>query len=178
MNLNFRRVCLGVALTIGVSGCGRTNHTPASNKEVSSASGPDSAVEVRGTVEAPREVVIEVGDAMKFSRTRVVASAGEVIRLKLINLGAAPKEVMGHNWILLRLGADSAAFLNAARGAKATDYVPAAKAGDIIAHTKLLGGGRSDAVIFTVPQAPGNYIYLCSFPAHFQLGMQGVLVVR
>jgi azurin len=115
---------------------------------------------------------------MKFSRTRVVASAGEVIRLKLVNLGAASKEVMGHNWILLRLGADSAAFLNAALGAKATDYVPAAKAGDIIAHTKLLGGGRSDAVIFTVPQAPGNYIYLCSFPAHFQLGMQGVLVVR
>jgi azurin len=178
MNLRFKRFYLSVGLALWVSGCGQPNNTPATNNPLSSAVAPGSASEGRGTVETPREVMIEVGDTMKFSRTRVVASAGEVIRLKLVNLGAAPKEVMGHNWILLRSGADEAAFLNAALGAKATDYVPAAKAGDIIAHTKLLGGGRSDAVVFTVPAEPGDYVYLCSFPAHIQLGMKGVLVVR
>jgi len=132
----------------------------------------------RGTATVPRDVVIVVGESMKFSVNGLDASAGEVIRLKLVNQGSAPREVMGHNWILLRVGVDAGGFLNSALGAKVTDYIPKDRAGDIIAHTKLIGGGASDVVVFTVPTEPGDYVYLCSFPAHYQLGMRGVLRVR
>ncbi|MCC5023285.1 MAG: hypothetical protein J6386_11065 [Candidatus Synoicihabitans palmerolidicus] len=30
---------------------------------------------------------------------------------------------------------------------------------------------------FTVPSEPGDYVFLCSFPAHFMAGMKGVIVV-
>jgi azurin len=118
---------------------------------------------------------------MKFSLVRFEAAAGETIRLLLVNTGSAPKEAMGHNWVLLRAGADASAYANAAVNARATDYLPAARADDVIAHTRLIGGRARDAVVFTVPAdaAPGTeLVYLCTFPAHLQLGMRGVLVVK
>jgi len=174
MNPRFGCVFPYAALALVFSGCGPATHpAPVGKKEPVLV----AAVE-KGTAEKPRAVGIEVGDGMAFSVTRLEVASGEVIRLKLVNLGSAPKEAMGHNWVLLRGGADEAAFLKAALGAKATDYVPSSRAGDVIAHTKLIGGGGSDALVFTVPAAPGDYVYLCSFPAHCQLGMRGVLVVR
>lgn len=166
----------GLLVLLGlVSGCGKAPEGGAKNAE----SAP--VVAAPGTREAPREVKIEVGDSMKFSVTRFEAAAGETVRLLLVNTGSAPKEAMGHNWVLLRAGADATAYANAAVGAKATDYLSAARAGDVIAHTKLIGGKSRDAVVFTVPAdaAPGTeLVYLCTFPAHLQLGMKGLLVVK
>lgn len=155
-----------------VAGCGQKP----SGEPKNAASTP--ALVVSGTVEAPREVRIEVGDGMKFSLTRIDAFAGETLRLVLVNSGRAPKEAMGHNWVLLKAGVDATAFVNAAVGAKANDYLPPAREGDVLAHTKLLGGGARDAVVFTVPAEPGDYTYVCTFPAHLQLGMRGVLAVK
>lgn len=166
----------GLAI-FALSGC-------APEKEAAGASTAREAVvdEHRiGTVEAPREVRIEVGDHMKFSLARIEAAAGETLRVALVNKGSAPKEAMGHNWVLLRPGVDATAYANAAIGAKATDYIPAARAADVLAHTKLLGGGAKDAVVFTVPAeaaAGTEFVFLCTFPAHLQLGMKGVLAVR
>lgn len=168
-------LALGV---LGLAACGRAPESEAKNAG-SGASVVSAAVP--GTPEAPREVKIEVGDHMKFSVTRFEATAGETVRLLLVNTGSAPKEAMGHNWVLLRAGADSTAYANAAVNARATDYLPAARADDVIAHTKLIGGKSRDAVVFTVPAdaAPGTeLVYLCTFPAHLQLGMKGVLVVK
>ena len=33
-------------------------------------------------------------------------------------------------------------------------------------------------ITFTVPSEPGEYPYVCSFPAHYVAGMRGVLVVQ
>jgi azurin len=164
----------GLAI-FALSGCGRGEEAregAASEKAVSHSLRP-------GTAEAPREVRIEVGDNMKFSVTRIEAAAGETLRVALVNRGSAPKEAMGHNWVLLRAGADATAYANAAVGAKATDYLPGARAADVIAATKLLGGGAKDAVVFTVPAEAGTeLVFICTFPAHLQLGMKGVVVVR
>jgi azurin len=62
--------------------------------------------------------------------------------------------------------------------AAATDYVPAALADQIIAHTKLLGPKQSDEITFKAPTEPGEYPFICSFPAHFLSGMKGVIVVK
>lgn len=137
-----------------------------------------ASMSARGTPEAPREIKIEVSDSMKFSVTQLTAAPGETLRVVLVNSGRAPKEAMGHNWVLLAAGVDATAYVNAAVGAKATDYLPAARAGDVLAHTKLLGGGARDAIVFTVPSAAGDYTYVCTFPAHLQLGMKGVLTVK
>lgn len=151
---------------------------PAAPQASSVASAPAPAAAAPGTPEAPREIKIEVGDAMKFSLTRIDASAGETLKILLVNTGSAPKEAMGHNWVLLAAGVDATAYVNAAVGARATDYLPEARAADVLAHTKLLGGGARDAVVFTAPATPGDYAYVCTFPAHLQLGMKGVLAVK
>ena len=159
-----------------LGGCGR-DRGPADSPAEAAA----PVVAALGTPEAPREIRLEAGDSMKFSVTRIEAAAGETLRVVLVNTGSAPKEAMGHNWVLLRPGADATAYAQAAVGARATDYLPEARAADVLAHTKLLGGGARDAVVFTVPPdaAPGSeMVYLCTFPAHLQLGMRGVLAVR
>lgn len=130
------------------------------------------------TQSGPRTVEITAGDNMKFNLSRIEAKAGEELKVVLTNIGSQPKEVMGHNWILLKLGTDVEAFDRAAAQAKATDYIPADQQNQIIVHTNLLGPRKSDEVPFTVPSAPGEYPFLCSFPGHYQVGMKGVLVVR
>lgn len=115
---------------------------------------------------------------MKYNLTTIEAKPGEEIKVILTNVGTQPKEVMGHNWVLLKAGSDVAAFAAAAVAAKATDYIPAGLKDQIIAHTALIGPRKSDEVTFKVPDAPGDYPFLCTFPAHYQVGMKGVLTVK
>jgi azurin len=96
----------------------------------------------------------------------------------MTNLGTMPKAAMGHNFILLKKGTDLKVFTDAAIMAAATDYIPAAMADQIIAHTKLLGPKQSDEITFKAPTEPGEYPFICSFPAHFLSGMKGVIVVK
>jgi azurin len=182
---------LSVALAISAlcvlwTGCGRSSEHAHGQDPAGQAAG-EAGVSRRGTAEpvgtaaAPREVRVEVGDHMRFGFTRIEAAAGEVLRVLLVHRGSSPKEAMGHNWVLLRSGVDATAFANAAVRARATEYLPPDRAADVLAATKLIGGGGRDAVVFTVPEdaAPDTeLVYLCTFPAHLQLGMRGVLVVR
>ncbi len=48
----------------------------------------------------------------------------------------------------------------------------------VIAHTKVIGGGESDAVTFPVAslKAGESYAYFCSFPGHSAL-MKGTLAL-
>jgi len=129
---------------------------------------------------APAVASIELtaNDSMKFNQTRFEVSAGQDVKVTMTNLGTMPKVAMGHNFILLKKGTDLKAFTDAAIMAAATDYIPAALADQIIAHTKLLGPKQSDEVNFKAPTEPGEYPFICSFPAHFLSGMKGVMVVK
>ncbi|HSY53508.1 MAG TPA: plastocyanin/azurin family copper-binding protein [Opitutaceae bacterium] len=126
----------------------------------------------------PRTIEITAGDNMKYSLTRIEAASGEALHVTLTNTGALPKEVMGHDWILLRAGADAEAYSRAAIAAKDTNYQPPSLAFEVLASISLLGPGQTGDVTFNAPVQPGEYPFLCSFPAHCQSGMQGVLVVR
>jgi azurin len=117
-------------------------------------------------------------DSMKFNLTRAEVRAGQEVKVILTNIGSMPKAAMGHNWVLLQKGTDVVAFDKAAIQAAATDYIPASFKDQVIAHTKLLGPKQSDEITFTAPTEPGEYVFLCSFPAHYQAGMKGVLVVK
>ena len=117
-------------------------------------------------------------DTMKYNLTRIEVKAGQEVKVSLTNMGSMPKTAMAHNWILLKKGTDPKAFADAAVMAMATDYIPAALTDQVIIHTKLLGPKQSDELSFKAPTEPGEYHFLCSFPAHFLSGMTGVMVVK
>lgn len=127
---------------------------------------------------APREVKLTAGDQMQYSIKQIEAKPGEELKITLTVTSSMPKTEMSHNWILLAKAANPDAFVMAAAMARATDYIPAAKKDQILAHTGLAGNGETVEVTFKVPSEPGNYNYLCSFPGHYAAGMKGVLVVK
>lgn len=125
-----------------------------------------------------RAIEVTANDAMKFSVTEIRAKRGEPLSVTLRNIGTLPKFSMGHNWVLLKKGVDVDAFANEAMTAATTDYIPASRRGDIIRSTKLLGPKEADTVTFNAPDEPGRYVFICSFPGHYQVGMRGELVVE
>ncbi|MCF3652320.1 plastocyanin/azurin family copper-binding protein [Synoicihabitans lomoniglobus] len=127
--------------------------------------------------EPDQSVTVKAGDTMRFDVTKIEAVAGTTIAITLENTGKLPKAAMGHNLVVLTKDANAAKFANAAMMARDAEYIPAAMTDSIVAHTKLLGPGESDTITFTVPSEPGNYVFLCSFPAHFMAGMRGTIVV-
>lgn len=162
-----RLLLVSAFVALLAAGCGQKD----------AASAPATAVT---TPSGPRTIEISAGDTMKFDITRIEVKAGEKVTVVLTNIGNAPKDVMGHNWILLKAGVDAEAYDKAASlpTEKANDYFPAALADQVIAHIPLLGPRKSGEVTFTAPAAPGEYAFLCSFPAHYAVGMKGVLIVK
>jgi azurin len=131
-----------------------------------------------GAAKGVRTVEIVGTEDMKFSMTTINAKPGEQLRVRLVTKGSMPKIAMAHNFVLLNKTAKVVDFATAAMNARATDFIPADKKADIIAHTGLAGAGETVEVTFKVPAAAGEYPYICSFPGHFQAGMKGSLVVK
>ena len=120
-------------------------------------------------------VHITGSDQMRYSATRIEVKAGQKFKIELKNAGALPKEVMGHDLVVLKPGSDTTTFAGKAMTAKATDYIPTDGADLMLAHTKLLGPGESDTIELELPA--GTYPFLCTFPGHVGL-MNGQLVVQ
>ena len=129
-----------------------------------------------------RTINITVGDPvdgkMTYSVSQIVAKPGERLRVVLTSTGALPKLVMGHNFVLLKVGVDPKAFSEEAASARDTDFIPPTRKAQIVAYTSLVGPGERDEVTFTVPKVAGKYPYICSFAGHFAAGMSGVLMVK
>lgn len=138
----------------------------------------DSSTTAAAAPAGPREIDLTAGDTMKYNITQIDAKPGEDLKVVLTNEGAQPVTVMGHNWVLLKAGTDVAAFDAAALNSKDTGYIPASLADEMIAHIDLLGPRKSGEVDFKAPTTPGDYPFLCTFPAHYQTGMKGTLTVK
>jgi len=141
-----------LASTLVLTGCGKKDEA------ATTASSPGS------TPAAPAVALIELtaNDSMKYNQTHFEVSAGQEVKVTLTNMGTMPKVAMGHNFVLLKKGVDPKAFSDAAIMAVATDSVPK----------------QSDEITFKAPTEPGEYPFLCTFPAHFLSGMKGVIVVK
>ncbi|WP_018624691.1 azurin [Kangiella aquimarina] len=122
-----------------------------------------------------KDVVVNSNDAMKFDVSEIKVKAGEEIKLTLNHTGKLAKDVMGHNFVVLAQGTDVQAFANAAIQAKANDYIPEGN-DSVLAHTKVIGGGESDTITFTLKEK-GTYEFICSFPGHSFM-MKGVIIVE
>jgi len=161
---------LMMAAVLTLAACGSSETTDSTETTTTE----ESSVPATPTGEA--NLTISGGDDMKFDNNYFEVKKGQKVTLTLKHTGVATVETMGHNWVLLKAGTDIAEFGNKAVNAQATDYIPESEAGNIIAHTKLIGGGESTSITFDAPSEPGEYPFLCSFPGHYAM-MQGIFMV-
>ena len=126
-------------------------------------------------VAPPREITIEaLPDVMRFNLETLSVEPGERILLTLIN-----PDRMQHNWVLCKMGNDTAmqvARLAWALGAEATrrNYVPNSEL--VLASSAIVNPGKSTQIEFTAPTEKGAYPYVCTLPGH-AFTMRGVLYV-
>lgn len=171
---------------LGFTACGKKEAAPTAtaDRSAATAAAPEAEAKAMPAKEMPakaaagKTVKVIANDTMKFDVTKIEAEAGSQLTITLVNSGSLPKAAMGHNLVVLKKDANSGAFATAAMTSPQTEYIPAAMKDQVLATTKLLGPGESDSITFTVPSEPGEYVYLCSFPAHFMAGMKGVIVVK
>ena len=128
--------------------------------------------------QAPRVIALKASDNMRFDVTQITAKPGELLRVRLTTSSTLPKTAMAHNFVLLAGGADPSAFVMAAAMARTTDYIPATLKASILAATGLAGAGETVDVTFKAPTKAGRYVFLCSFPGHYNSGMTGTLTVK
>nr|WP_299216849.1 azurin [uncultured Dokdonia sp.] len=115
-------------------------------------------------------------DLMQFDKKEFRVKAGQEVTLTLLHTGKIDIKVMGHNFVLLKPGIAIPAFsAKAAAAGEKSDWIPEGGK-NVIAHTKMIGGGQSTSVTFTAP-APGTYDFICSFPGHSGL-MRGKFIVE
>lgn len=157
------------ALSLAIVSCG--DSTPTTDTTSSATTPTDEMNIVDG------KIVLELyaGDDMKFNTKVLKAKVGQPVKLSLKHTGTAPVTSMGHNVVILKPAASVGKFANAAIDAKETAYIPAGFEQDVVAHTKMLGGGESDTIEFTF-DAAGEYVFMCSFPGHSAL-MKGIVKV-
>ena len=118
-------------------------------------------------------IIINSNDLMKFDQNELRVFEGQKITLTLNHTGKMSKEIMGHNFVLLKKETNLNDFAQRAMLARENEYIP--DGNETIAYTKMIGGGESDTITFTAPKK-GSYTYICTFPGHYGL-MKGVLIV-
>lgn len=125
--------------------------------------------------EKSTNLALSGNDLMKFDKSEFTVKAGQKVTLTLRHTGKIDKKIMGHNFVLLKQGTSVPTFSAAAAAAgESEDWI--ANKDQIIAHTKMIGGGQSTQVTFDAP-TPGSYDFICSFPGHSGL-MKGTFVVE
>jgi putative membrane-bound dehydrogenase-like protein len=111
----------------------------------------------------------------RYDQTLITVQAGERVSLTFNNTDDMP-----HNVVVLRAG--SVDRVGALMNELATqpsgadqDYVPDTE--DILVIMPMVAPRESGTVTFTAPPTPGDYPFVCSFPAHW-LTMRGTLRVE
>ena len=163
-----RTYLIMTALALTISSCGETKKEEKTALKIGQNN--TESVTPSGTA-----LALSGNDMMQFDKSELMAQAGEKITLTFLHVGQLDRRVMGHNFVLLKPGTDITGFANeAAAAGESADWIPNDGA-QVIAHTKMLGGGQTDVITFEAPE-PGVYDFICSFPGHSGM-MRGTLTV-
>ena len=125
------------------------------------------------TSKISNNVILNSNDQMKFDKKIIRVNSNQKVTLTLNHNGRFPASSMGHNFVLIKKDVDVNEYALRAAGARNSEYIP--EGDNEIAYTKMLGGGESDTITFDAPE-PGTYVFICSFPGHYQL-MMGEFIV-
>jgi azurin len=128
--------------------------------------------------EAADGLVTGEGSGEYIPLEAIEASPGEEIRIVFTTVTQLPAAAMSHNFTLVEMGTDVDAFARESLGARDNDYISPNFEDQIIVHTSMLGSGETETITFTVPEEPGEYDYICTFPGHYAGGMVGKLIVQ
>jgi azurin len=116
----------------------------------------------------PCKVEISGNDLMQYDKQQLsVPATCKEITVTLHHSGKQPKEVMGHDWVLVHTADMQAVDQAGLAAGLANNYV---QPGDkrVLAHTEVVGGGETTSVTFpaSILKKGGDYTYLCTFPGH------------
>ena len=120
-------------------------------------------VVIPGSVTQGADTTITIrasSSTLEFNPTRVSAKAGTRVRIRFVNDGTLP-----HNLVLPKKDDDIDALALAAYQASETGYVPMGLKDKLLSWTALASPGESVEATFVVPAA-GEYTYVCLFPGH------------
>ena len=115
-----------------------------------------------------------VQNVMKFDKQLLTAKAGTTIQVIVEN-----PDFMQHNFVLIKaktlekVGAAADKLAQDPNGAK-QQYVP--KTPDVLYATPLINPAGKFTLTIKVPNEPGDYPYVCTFPGHWRI-MNGILRV-
>ncbi|ADY53818.1 blue (type 1) copper domain protein [Pseudopedobacter saltans DSM 12145] len=173
----FRLSVFAVIASLALFSCGGSGERKTENTATTPVeTKPTEPPVTSSSAPLSQDIMLEGNDQMRFNATEFRVKAGEPVHLTLKHVGTMKKDVMGHNVVVLKMGSDLHAFDTEAIKAKSTDYIPKSLNNEIIAHTKLLSGGESDSITFTLDK-PGTYEFLCSFPGHATF-MKGKIIAE
>lgn len=111
---------------------------------------------------------------MKFDQEQLTVKAGTVLELVFDNI-----DFMQHNFLLLKqgslqkVGAAADKLAESPEGLK-LEYIP--QIPEVLVATPLVNPDSKFILKFRVPDIPGNYPFICSYPGHWRI-MNGVLKV-
>ncbi len=170
-------------LVLALAGC--NGDTPEQAQEEEAVDDGIRTIEVYGTddmkfvVREAEEGLVTGGAAGQYILLEAIeASPGEELRIRLTTNSTLPPTAMAHNLAIVDLGTDVDDFARKSIQAADNEYIAPEYEDQIIATTRMLGGGETDTITFTVPETPGEYDYVCTFPGHFAAGMVGKLIVE
>jgi azurin len=166
-----------LAASVLLGSCGEGNGDKEAKKNESKTA-EEAPLTIPGVekLEFSDTIQLKADANMRFDKELFRVKAGKKIKLILKNTNAKSNLAMVHNVVILKSGTDIADFAEVAVKARNEQYVPVSLDSLIVAHTKSVGGGESDAVDFLITE-PGVYDFICSFPGHWGT-MQGKIVAE
>lgn len=120
------------------------------------------------------EITLESTDRTRFNTDEIRVPEGSVVRLTLIHTGEKSIRRMGHNFVLINPDTDIKDLVKKANRSSYEDHKP--KGDNVIAFTKLIGGGESVTIEFKAPKK-GEYTFLCTYNKHYRR-MKGIFIVE
>ncbi len=152
-----------------------------SKHSVESTAEMDHSEMVHVTTRNGKTVTVEPGEVLEirsegadlsYDITEIRAQAGSELTIKYINTSTMP-----HNILFVYTEEDIRTVGVAALQAYQNEYVPENEMDRIFGYTSLAVPGETVEVTITVPEEPGSYPYICTYPGHFTQ-MQGRLISR
>ncbi|MEX2601608.1 MAG: plastocyanin/azurin family copper-binding protein [Balneolaceae bacterium] len=120
-----------------------------------------------------RTIQLGTEPGMRFDQSMITVEAGSRIALTFSN-----EDDMLHNVVVTEPGAADPvgeAAMQLGLVGDELEYVP--EMDEVLFHSSLLGPHESETIYFTVPETPGDYQFVCTFPGH-HITMRGILRVE